>query len=134
MTAMCKCLPPKERCQPTNGRSLFEHARDRRIATRGMLRVRLQAAGVTLEAITSPYLAPSNFWRADEVISVIEATDPGGSRELREEKRRSIRRPHAGGSRRRVDRSLSKTSSTVSGTWGGLTRKSPTTKACWRWA
>jgi transcriptional regulator with XRE-family HTH domain len=43
-----------------------------------------EAAGVTLEAIRSPYLAPSNFWRADEVISVIEASDPGGSRELRE--------------------------------------------------
>ncbi len=43
-----------------------------------------EAAGITMEAVSSPYLVPSNYWRADEVISAVEAGDPGGSRELRE--------------------------------------------------
>jgi transcriptional regulator with XRE-family HTH domain len=43
-----------------------------------------EAAGITLEAVTSPYLVPSNYWRADEVISAVETSDPTGSRELRE--------------------------------------------------
>jgi hypothetical protein len=43
-----------------------------------------EAAGITLEAVTSPYLVPSNFWRADVVISAVESGDPSGSRELRE--------------------------------------------------
>jgi len=43
-----------------------------------------EAAGITLEAITSPYLVPSNYWRADEVIAAVEPSDPDGSRVLRE--------------------------------------------------
>lgn len=36
-----------------------------------------EAASITLQAVTSPYLVPSNFWRAAEVISVIPAAVPG---------------------------------------------------------
>jgi hypothetical protein len=43
-----------------------------------------EAAGVTLEAITSPYLVPSNYWRADEVIAAVESSDPEGAGTLRE--------------------------------------------------
>ncbi|HVB42020.1 MAG TPA: helix-turn-helix transcriptional regulator [Streptosporangiaceae bacterium] len=43
-----------------------------------------EAGEVTLEAVTSPYLVPSNYWRADEVIAVVESSDPEGSRALRE--------------------------------------------------
>ena len=56
-----------------------------------------EAAEVTLQAVTSPYLAPSNWWRAEEVLAVIpqdvtgradlaeayrELCRPGGPREL----------------------------------------------------
>ncbi len=43
-----------------------------------------EAAGITLEAVTSPYLVPSNYWRADEVIAAVESSDPQGSRVLRD--------------------------------------------------
>jgi hypothetical protein len=43
-----------------------------------------EAAGITLKAVTSPYLVPSNYWRADEVITVVEPADPDGARVLRE--------------------------------------------------
>ena len=43
-----------------------------------------EAAEITHEAITSPYLVPSNYWRADEVIAAVEPSDPEGSRTLRE--------------------------------------------------
>ena len=43
-----------------------------------------EAAGITLEAVTSPYLVPSNYWRADEVIAVVETSDPHGANVLHE--------------------------------------------------
>ncbi len=43
-----------------------------------------EAAGITLEAVTSPYLVPSNYWRADEVIAVVETSDPQGANVLHE--------------------------------------------------
>ena len=43
-----------------------------------------EAAGITLEAVTSPYLVPSSRWRADEVIAAVEPSDPAGSAVLRE--------------------------------------------------
>ena len=43
-----------------------------------------EAAGTTLEAVTSPYLVPSNYWRAEEVISAVEAADPDDAAVLRE--------------------------------------------------
>ena len=43
-----------------------------------------EAAGLTLEAITSPYLVPSNYWRAEEVIAAVESSDPHASLVLRE--------------------------------------------------
>jgi transcriptional regulator with XRE-family HTH domain len=43
-----------------------------------------EAAEVTLEAVASPYLAPSNFWRADEVIAVVSEADRAAAAKLRE--------------------------------------------------
>lgn len=43
-----------------------------------------EAAGITMEAVTSPYLVPSNYWRADEVIAVVESADQEGALTLRE--------------------------------------------------
>jgi hypothetical protein len=43
-----------------------------------------EATGVALEAITSPYLVPSNYWRADEVIAAVEPGDPQGAETVRE--------------------------------------------------
>lgn len=43
-----------------------------------------EAAGVTLEAVTSPYLVPSNHWRAEEVIAAVREQVPGAASELRE--------------------------------------------------
>lgn len=43
-----------------------------------------EAAGVTMEALASPYLAPSNYWRAEEVISAVSAVAEPEARELRE--------------------------------------------------
>lgn len=36
-----------------------------------------EAAAITIEAVTSPYLVPSNYWRAAEVLDVIPADVPG---------------------------------------------------------
>jgi transcriptional regulator with XRE-family HTH domain len=43
-----------------------------------------EAAGITLEAVASPYLVPSNYWRAEEVISVVGDSDPRGASRLRD--------------------------------------------------
>lgn len=68
------------------------HPRPRRAAS-GRLALALALAGsgkpdeaaeVTLEAVSSPYLAPSNYWRADEVITVVSEADRAAAGKLRE--------------------------------------------------
>ena len=41
-----------------------------------------EAAGVALDAVTSGYLVPSNYWRASEVITVVGDSDVPEGREL----------------------------------------------------
>jgi tetratricopeptide (TPR) repeat protein len=43
-----------------------------------------EAAGVALQAVTSGYLVPSNYWRAREVIAAVGAADVPEGRELAE--------------------------------------------------
>ena len=44
-----------------------------------------EASTVTMEAVISPYLVPSNYWRAEEVITLIRRADPLRARALREQ-------------------------------------------------
>jgi tetratricopeptide (TPR) repeat protein len=41
-----------------------------------------EAAGIALQAVTSGYLVPSNYWRAREVITVVGSSDVPEGREL----------------------------------------------------
>jgi hypothetical protein len=51
------------------------------LATTGRLD---EAAGAALDAVTSRLLVPSNYWRAEEVITAVEARAEPQARQLRE--------------------------------------------------
>lgn len=55
-----------------------------------------EATGIALEAVRSPYLVPSNYWRADEVANVLRTNEPEGSSVLREAiSARRLRQPES---------------------------------------
>lgn len=49
-----------------------------------------EAAGTALQAVTSGYLVPSNYWRADEIITAVESRDVPEARELKDAYRAEI--------------------------------------------
>jgi tetratricopeptide (TPR) repeat protein len=57
------------------------------LAKRGRLD---EAAGTALEAVTSGYLVPSNFWRAGEIVEAVGKRDVPGARDLEEAYRAEI--------------------------------------------
>jgi hypothetical protein len=58
-----------------------------------------EASGTALQAVTSGYLVPSNYWRAREVIAAVSARGVPEARELADAYRAEIEagaRPRAG--------------------------------------
>lgn len=53
-----------------------------------------EAAGIALEAVTSGYLVPSNYWRAAEVIATVGASDVPEGRELASAYRAELEAAH----------------------------------------
>ena len=61
------------------------------LAKRGRLD---EAAGTALEAVTSGYLVPSNFWRAGEIVEAVCRRDVPESRDLEEAYRAEVTAAH----------------------------------------
>jgi transcriptional regulator with XRE-family HTH domain/tetratricopeptide (TPR) repeat protein len=64
------------------------------LAKRGRLD---EAAGTALDAVTSGYLVPSNFWRAGEIVEAVGARDVPEARELAEAYRAEVATANSAG-------------------------------------